>query len=405
MFDDNGFDSLIGQGFNDLGGLLPVSTGSYDAANQEVMRLLQSRPQPTQMPGQVLPAFRTPDAIGAGIGLLSMLLGGKGGQEFGAGLLGGMGQAKQQKAQMDDRRNLQQWQLGNQQQENVWAGNLDAAKFGAGVEGDKLNRQFREQDREEDKAFREKQLEATQKGLNYRAEMKDDAKKVDQQIKAFSLRYGLSREAALDALYDQDMVSDELYTKLRPTIGAPTSGEAKDASQTKAIADKNKRDQEFHAKKLLDFDKKWKVWESQGKVRDAQITKWRADTARMNTAETRQRDQFEWRKKNPAGVSYIDRQIFNEQMQITQAMAELENLAAQGNGGFLQVETPQMKTAISNLQRQIAGSQARITEMQALGGTNSIEVKRQLAIDAITKYPRQEKAIRAQFRSDTGTDL
>jgi len=390
-----------------------IDTSGYDAANRNLVDLLANPPAMSPMPERTSPAFRTSDAVVGGGGLLlSLLLGG--GREaagFAQNYLG----AKGQRADRETQRSMQNWQIQNQQSQAAHQGKLNAAKYGAEVAEGSINRQYRDKERDEDKAFRDKQLEATQKGLNYRAELKDNAKAADQQIKAMSLRYGISREAALDALYDQDRISDELYMKLRPSIGKPTAGEGKETAQTKAIADKNKRDQEIHTKKLLDFDKKWKVWESQGKVRDAQIKKWQND-ARVAQGNLNARNrEHEWRKKNPFGVSFIDRQIFQEQLNIAEKEAELQQWmddpAQTADAGFFKAESEAKTKAAGEIQRSIAGSRARIQQLQSLGGSDAVAQKRQAAqqaIDELTRggAPESDKAkIRQYFKRDTGFDL
>jgi hypothetical protein len=377
----------------------PDST-AFDNSNAGISALLRSRPGPLAMPNDVTPAWRTQDAV-AGLGgmLLAQLLGGsKAAGAYGMNYI----QGKQGKAQRETQRGRENVLLRNQQDDQQWQDNVRAGQFDAGVEGDKRTRAISAKTRAEDVEFRNKQ----QDGLNERARLKNDAKAVDQQLKAFGMRYGLSREAALDAMYDRDMVSDELYAKLRPTIGKPTTGEAKDTAQTTAAIDKNARDQAMHLKRLADYDKDWAFREKQLTANEA---KWKRDFELRQRGEDRRSDEFEWRKKNAGGIAKIDKQVFDLQQKKKGLLAIAQEWHRQNPQIFGQeVNTQQSKEALNKLRRDIAEIDARIEGLRSMGGSDAIERKRQDAQTALSQPGLSEKDknfIRQEFFKDTGIRL
>ncbi len=132
----------------------PVDSSGFDIANRGLIELLANPPQMSAMPERVTPAFRTADAMAGGGGLLlSYLLGGK---NEAAGFAQGYMGSKGKKADQETQTLLQNWQQQNQQNQANYQGKVSAAKYGADVEGDKLNRAYSERNRSETQADKNK---------------------------------------------------------------------------------------------------------------------------------------------------------------------------------------------------------------------------------------------------------
>jgi hypothetical protein len=113
MLPANLFDFLkVGQSSPGIGPMEPSMPG-YDQMSllkdQEasdramLLQLLGTPPQMQAPPSPVNMAFRTPDAVAAGIAALATLLGGKKGGQLGGAIAQGWLSGKQRKAEVDTR--------------------------------------------------------------------------------------------------------------------------------------------------------------------------------------------------------------------------------------------------------------------------------------------------------------
>lgn len=389
--------------YGDLSG--PIDTSGYDNANSKVMGLLGNRPQMNPMPNQTLPAFRTPDAIGAGVALLSMLIGGKGGQELGAGILGGMGQGKMNKAQMDDRRSLQQWQLGNQQQQDNYQGELQSAKFGAEVEGDKLNRQYKERDREDAQSGKMEFERMKQAHQLQRDQSKFDSDERKSKWRAIGSKLSPAGRSKMIAELGYNQEMQEVFGEL-------TVEEELKQSQSQSVKDKNKRENELHGPRLQKLNKEIAQFEVINRKHEAQIAKWENDTLHQTATLGQRKAEHQWRVKNKAGISEADKKVFDLQTQKASLLAKAQAWHSQAPQIFgKEVLLKEQDDGLKKLQIEIAGIDAKINRLRAVGGSDAVAQKRaaaQQAIDQLTAAgaPEADKnKIRHFFKRDTGFDL
>jgi len=129
--------------------LFPINTTQRDADREALLRILGQTPQ---MQGPVSPvnmAFRTPDAVAAGVAALAALLGGKKGAQFGAGLTEGWLKGKQGKAQQDTQFAMQEADFKNRQAEADFNSKFNVAKARLG---------FSEQDVQEAEKNRDQEI-------------------------------------------------------------------------------------------------------------------------------------------------------------------------------------------------------------------------------------------------------
>lgn len=409
------------QGVAMPGQTLQPQTPSYGDLSDPTLRnsrlnfldILSNPPQMQAPPQPVQPALRTPDAITGLLALIAAMTG-KNGQELAGGITQGWTGAKIGKAQQDTQLAQQQNQFQNQQAQQDYASRANVAKAQLGFAEDDESRAYNERARKEQDAALLERTKATQEGLNYRAGLKGDQKKLDQALKAVGLRYNVSREAAIDILYDQGAIDDETYAKIRPQVGKPTTGEIKDTAQTANTEARTKTENALRDKRLRDFDDKHNKNEQWLQQSEETIKKWKAElrikqqnanTSRMKAGTAAER--LEWQKTNKAGVSAIDKKIAALQTKKAGMIAEAETWKGQMGDipGLIERRTPQANSALAKIQRQIASIDAQIKNLRDLGGTDSISTLRQQAMDAINKYPKQADFIRKQFKADTGEDL
>lgn len=192
------------------------------------LRDLYTRPLP-QAPQEQLPSFGTKDIATAGIPALLLSLFGRG--KDAADYLQGFASGKFSRADLSNRAA----QLGYQQQLQQLQRDQDLARMDLGFAnddyGDAVNQLATRM-----KADRTAEEErARQEGMNYRSRLKSDANALNQAIKAVSLRHDVGREAAIDILFDQGFIDDELYSRLRPQVARRTTEEQKGAAQIKQI--------------------------------------------------------------------------------------------------------------------------------------------------------------------------
>lgn len=383
-------------------------------ARQDLLSILAAPPQMQAPADPVQPAFRTPDAITGGLALLAALLGGRGGREFAQGAAGGWAGAKQGKAQQDTQTRQRQIDFQNQQTAQDYNAQANVAKAKLGFVEDDDKRAYSERAQKQQDAALLERVKATQEGQTERAKIKADSNALNQKIKAVGLRYNVGREAAIDILFDQGLLDDEMYASLRSQVAKKTTGEVKDDAQAKNIESQMKaRDAEL--------DKKLRKYDDEHKKVDPLIKKWEADTkikqqnantARMNANTSRAnsqttRDRFEWQKKNPAGVSKVDREIFNLQKTKAGLLAEAETWKQQtGNvPGMIERNTSQSAAALAKIQRSLAAVDAKLKKLREFGGGDSVDSLREAAEEAIRQRPDKADFIRKRFKQDTGFDL
>jgi hypothetical protein len=149
MLPANLFDFLkVGQSSPGIGPMEPSMPG-YDQMSllkdQEasdramLLQLLGTPPQMQAPPSPVNMAFRTPDAVAAGIAALATLLGGKKGGQLGGAIAQGWLSGKQRKAEVDTQVKQQNVGFQNQQAMNDYNAKLGAAKLQAGFSEDDVN--------------------------------------------------------------------------------------------------------------------------------------------------------------------------------------------------------------------------------------------------------------------------
>jgi hypothetical protein len=377
----------------------PIDTSGYDNANAQIMALLANTPQMTPQPKAVQPAFRTQDAlIGGGGALLSLLLGGgKAAEAFTGNYLGG----KMGKAQQDTQTLLQNWQQQNQQNQVNYQGKVSAAKYGADVEGDKLNRQYRERDRED-----------AQSGKMDEARLKSQLKIQEEAAKSQHRTSVEEKKALLRRLPPEArkiLAEQQGYSQaFADAMSELTVEEHEKKVKTGLAQNKDKRDAEIHVKKMKELDEKIGRFSFLNKKDDAQIKKWESDTLNQTANRGQRIAEFEWRKKNATGISVADKKVFDLQTRKAGLIAESQTWDAQAPNAFgAPLVTENHKLAKEKIQREIANIDAQINRLRSIGGTDTISQKRQAAIEALRNVQSEadKNFIRREFLKDTGVPL
>lgn len=207
-----------------MGNMTPeADRTNLDAARKQVMDWFQSQQNPTPMPGNVNPAFRTEDLLKGGLGaLIAGLVGGNQGLDaFGQGYLGG----KMKKAESDTQQAQQKWQLGNQQ-----------AQMADQRKGKMLDFQLQNAEQDYQRAYNESQNVKSQKdrvelekirqeGMTKRADLNADGKALGYAMKAMAMKYGTNRVGALSLLHSEGAISDATFIKMKPIAAQEDLGE------------------------------------------------------------------------------------------------------------------------------------------------------------------------------------